>query len=70
MRTPNKENYALGWAVSPEDNAYFHNEHIPGYLSLITRNLASGDLLIVLSNNDTTDMAEVQRELTSLMSLE
>lgn len=70
MRTPNKENYALGWAVSPEGNLYFHNGHIPGFLSLITRNLASGDLLIVLSNNNNTDMAEVQRELTSLMRLE
>ncbi|MBW7475528.1 beta-lactamase family protein [Paenibacillus oenotherae] len=70
MRTPNKQNYALGWAISPEGNRYFHNGHIPGFLSLISRNLASGDLLIVLSNDNSTDMDEVQRELASLMSSE
>ena len=62
-------NWGYGWARSEQDGKYFlaHQGDYNGYHAVLIRQAANRDLVVILSNLDTTSISVLQKRILEIL---
>jgi CubicO group peptidase (beta-lactamase class C family) len=64
------EKYAYGWYVrerAGEWSNYYHRGNLPGYTSLISRDIKKGWVIVMLSNAEDLDLADIENDIARIL---
>lgn len=60
--------YGFGWSIDPEDPEHvYHTGTLEGFRTLFDRQLNSGDVIVILSNNSSEYLDEIAFEIREFM---
>jgi CubicO group peptidase (beta-lactamase class C family) len=62
--------YCYGWYVRERAGAwsnYYHRGNLPGYTSLISRDVKNGWVIVILSNAEGLDLSEIENDIVRIL---